>query len=147
MPTLANSIGIDEIMKVLPHRYPFLMVDRVLEYEPGKRAVAIKNISVNEPQFTGHFPGRPIMPGVLIVEALAQVAGIALLKLEEYHGKLALIVGIDGMRFRKPVKPGDQVVMTVEFIKFKGNLGRVKAEACVEGQLVAEGELLFSMVD
>lgn len=140
-------LDIEEIMKILPHRYPFLLVDRVIELVPGSRAVAIKNISANEPQFTGHFPGRPIMPGVLIVEALAQVAGIALLKMEEHHGKLALIVGIDGMRFRKVVKPGDQLILTAELLKIKAAIGRVRVDAKVAGQAVAEGELLFSLVD
>lgn len=147
MPTLAERLEIEQIMQVLPHRYPFLLVDRVIEVNPGKRAVALKNISVNEPQFTGHFPGRPIMPGVLIVEALAQVAGIALLRLEEHHGKLALIVGIDGMRFRRQVKPGDQLILSAELLKAKATLGRVRVEARVEEALVAEGELLFSLVD
>lgn len=147
MPTLAERLEIEQIMQVLPHRYPFLLVDRVIEVTPGKRAVALKNISVNEPQFTGHFPGRPIMPGVLIVEALAQVAGIALLRLEEHHGKLALIVGIDGMRFRRQVKPGDQLILSAELLKAKATIGRVRVEARVEDALVAEGELLFSLVD
>ncbi len=149
MPTLAEAkmLDIEEIMKVLPHRYPFLLVDRILELEPGKKAVALKNVSVNEPQFTGHFPGRPIMPGVLIVEALAQVAGIALLRMEEYHGKLALIVGIDGMRFRRQVRPGDQLILSAELLKAKAAIGRVRVEAKVDNQVVADGELLFSLVD
>lgn len=142
-----KTLDIQDILNILPHRYPFLLVDRVLEVEPGTRAVAIKNVSVNEPQFTGHFPERPLMPGVLIVEALAQVAGIVLLQLEEYHGKLALFAGIDGVRFRRQVQPGDQLVMTAEVIKIKGAICRIKAEARVGEALVTEGELMFALVD
>ncbi|HEY9855161.1 MAG TPA: 3-hydroxyacyl-ACP dehydratase FabZ [Stenomitos sp.] len=143
----AKPLDIQDILAILPHRYPFLLVDRVLEVEPGQRAVAIKNVSVNEPQFTGHFPERPLMPGVLIVEALAQVAGIVLLQLEEYHGKLALFAGIDGVRFRRQVQPGDQLVMTATVMKIKGAICRIKAEARVGDSLVTEGELMFALVD
>lgn len=146
-PTVTKTLDIQDILAILPHRYPFLLVDRVLEVVPGERAVAIKNVSVNEPQFTGHFPERPLMPGVLIVEALAQVAGIVLLQLEQYHGKLALFAGIDGVRFRRQVQPGDQLVMTAEVIKIKGAICRIKAEARVGEQLVTEGELMFALVD
>lgn len=142
-----KPLNIQDILALLPHRYPFLLVDRVLEVVPGERAVAIKNVSVNEPQFTGHFPERPLMPGVLIVEALAQVAGIVLLQLEEYHGKLALFAGIDGVRFRRQVQPGDQLVMKAEVMKIKGNICRIKAEARVGEALVTEGELMFALVD
>jgi 3-hydroxyacyl-[acyl-carrier-protein] dehydratase len=142
-----KTLDINEIMAILPHRFPFLLVDRVLEVVPGERAVAIKNVSVNEPQFTGHFPERPLMPGVLIVEALAQVGGIVLLQLEEHHGKLALFAGIDGVRFRRTVLPGDQLVMKAELIKIRGQIGRVKVEARVGEALVTEGELMFALVD
>lgn len=147
MPETLQGLDIQAIMKILPHRYPFLLVDRVIEVVPGQRAVAIKNVTANEPQFTGHFPGRPVMPGVLIVEALAQVGGIVLLMLEQYHGKLALFAGIDGVRFRRMVQPGDRLVMTAELIKIRGNVGRVRVEAKVDDQLATEGELMFSLVE
>lgn len=146
-PETPKTLDINEIMSILPHRFPFLLVDRVLEVVPGQRAVAIKNVSVNEPQFTGHFPERPLMPGVLIVEALAQVGGIVLLQLEEYHGKLALFAGIDGVRFRRTVQPGDQLIMKAELIKIRGQIGRVKVEARVGEALVTEGELMFALVE
>lgn len=142
-----KTLDIREIMEILPHRFPFLLVDRVLEVVPGERAVAIKNVSANEPQFTGHFPERPLMPGVLIVEALAQVGGIIMLQLEAFHGKVALFAGIDGVRFRRTVSPGDQLVMTAELIKIKGNIGRVRVSARVDTLLVTEGELMFALVE
>lgn len=142
-----KTLDIQDILAILPHRYPFLLVDRVLDVVPGERAVAIKNVSANEPQFTGHFPERPLMPGVLIVEALAQVAGIVLLQLEEYHGKLALFAGIDGVRFRRQVQPGDQLLMKAEVLKIRGGICRIKAEARVGEALVTEGELMFALVD
>ena len=136
-----------EIMRVLPHRYPFLLVDRILEIEAGKRAVGIKNVTANEPQFTGHFPDRPIMPGVLIVEAMAQLGAVLMLQLPNYQDKLALFAGIDDCRFRRVVVPGDTLRMEVEVLKVRGTFGKVKAQATVEGTLVTEGELLFSIVD
>jgi len=114
---------------------------------PGERAVAIKNVTANEPQFTGHFPERPLMPGVLIVEALAQVGGIVLLHLEQYHGRLALFAGIDGVRFRRQVQPGDQLVMTAELLKLRGGIARVKVSARVDQSIVTEGELMFALVE
>jgi len=135
------------LLTVLPHRFPFLLIDRVLELEPGKRAVAIKNVSVNEPQFTGHFPERPLMPGVLLVEAMAQVGGLILLATQEYKGKLAVFAGIDNVRFRRMVVPGDQVVLSAELIKVRAGIGKVRASASVDGRIVADGELLFGLVD
>lgn len=145
--TAPQALDIHEIMAILPHRFPFLLVDRVLECVPGVRATAIKNVSANEPQFTGHFPARPLMPGVLIIEALAQVAGVVLLQIEQYHGKLALFAGIDKVRFRRPVEPGDQLRMEARVLKIRGNLGRIWVEARVDGELVTEGELMFALVD
>lgn len=135
------------IQNILPHRYPFLLVDRIIEMEKGKRAVGIKNVTVNEPFFQGHFPGNPIMPGVLIVEAMAQVGGVAILSLEEYAGKLAVFAGIDGVRFKKQVVPGDVLKMEVELIAIKRGVGKAKAVATVDGKLACQGELMFAIVD
>ncbi len=130
-----------DIMELLPHRYPFLLVDRVVELEPGKRAVGIKLVTANEPQFTGHFPQRPIMPGVLMVEALAQTAGIAVMSLDDYRGKLGLFAGIDGCRFKRLVVPGDTLRLEVTVEKLRGMFGRVRAVASVEGELAVEATL------
>ena len=135
-----------EIQNILPHRYPFLLVDRIEEMEIGKKAIGIKNVSVNEPFFQGHFPGNPIMPGVLIVEAMAQVGGIAILSMEEYKGKLAVFAGIDKLRFRRQVIPGDVLRMEVELIAIKRNIGKAKALALVEGKIACEGELMFAIL-
>ncbi|MCV3215960.1 3-hydroxyacyl-ACP dehydratase FabZ [Plectonema radiosum NIES-515] len=139
---------IEEIQKLLPHRYPFSLVDRIIDYVPEKRAVGIKNVTFNEPQFQGHFPGNPIMPGVLIVEAMAQVGGIVLTQLPELEGGLFLFAGIDKVRFRRQVVPGDQLVMTVELLWVKQRrFGKMQARAEVDGQLAAEGELMFSLAN
>jgi 3-hydroxyacyl-[acyl-carrier-protein] dehydratase len=140
-PTLALPLEAADIMRILPHRYPFLLVDRVVELEPGKRAVALKAVSANEPQFTGHFPGRPIMPGVLMVEALAQAAGIAVLTLDEYRGKIGLFAGIDECRFRRMVVPGDTLRLEVTVEKLRGMFGRVKAVASVGDEVAVEATL------
>lgn len=147
VPVVPESLNIQQILKILPHRFPFLLVDRILEVEPGKRAVGIKNVSVNEPQFTGHFPERPVMPGVLMLEAMAQVSAIILLHYEQHQNKLAVLTGVDDVRFRRIVEPGDQLIMSSELLKVRGNFGRVRAECKVKDQLVAEGELMFSLVD
>jgi 3-hydroxyacyl-[acyl-carrier-protein] dehydratase len=147
-PDVPSILTIAQIQALLPHRYPFLLVDRIIENLPGERAVGIKNVTVNEPFFQGHFPGRPIMPGVLIVEAMAQVGGIVLLQMADLKDKLSLFAGIDKVRFRRPVVPGDQLVMTVELICIKQRrFGKMQARATVDGQLVSEGELMFSLVD
>ncbi|MBD1835048.1 3-hydroxyacyl-ACP dehydratase FabZ [Funiculus sociatus GB2-A5] len=139
---------LEEIHKLLPHRYPFALVDRIIDYVPGKKAVGIKNVSFNEPHFQGHFPGRPIMPGVLIVEAMAQVGGIVLTQLPDIESGLFMFAGIDKVRFRRPVVPGDQLVMTAELLCVKRRrFGKMQARAEVNGQLVTEGELMFSLVD
>lgn len=141
-------LTIEEIQKLLPHRYPFSLVDRIIEYVPGKRAVGIKNVTINEPHFQGHFPGRPIMPGVLIVEAMAQVGGIVLTQMPEIEKGLFMFAGIDKVRFRRPVVPGDQLVMTVELLWVKQRrFGKMQARAEVDGQLATEGEMMFSLVD
>lgn len=134
-----------EIQKILPHRYPFLLVDRIIEMEAGVRAVGIKNVTINEEFFNGHFPDYPVMPGVLIVEALAQVGGVAMLAKEENKGKLALFAGIDKCRFKKQVKPGDQLRLEVEILRLKGSIGKGKGVATVDGELVCEAELMFAI--
>ncbi|MBF2025520.1 MAG: 3-hydroxyacyl-ACP dehydratase FabZ [Oscillatoriales cyanobacterium C42_A2020_001] len=141
-------IPVEEIQKLLPHRYPFALVDRIIEYVPSKRAVGIKNVTFNEPHFQGHFPGRPIMPGVLIIEAMAQVGGVVLTQMADLTGGLFMFAGIDGVRFRRPVVPGDQLIMTVELISVKRRrFGKMQGRAEVDGQLAAEGEFMFSLVD
>ncbi|NLI59307.1 MAG: 3-hydroxyacyl-ACP dehydratase FabZ [Clostridium sp.] len=136
-----------EIQNIIPHRYPFLLIDKIEEVEPGKRAVAIKNVSINEPFFQGHFPKNPIMPGVLIVEALAQTACVAGLMLEENKGKLGVFTGIESMKFRKQVVPGDVLRLEAEFLVFKMGMGKVKVSATVDGQIAAQGEIKFAMID
>ena len=136
-----------EIMKLLPHRYPFLMVDRVVELEPGRRAVGIKNVTINEPIFTGHYPEQPIFPGVLIIEAMAQVGGIALLPAGEdtdNEGKVPLLTGVDKVRFRRPVMPGDQMRIEVTMLRLRGEVGKVAGKVTVDGEAVAEAELMFA---
>lgn len=141
-------MDIQELLTLLPHRYPFLMIDRVLECEPGQRVVAVKCVSVNEPHFQGHFPGQPIFPGVLLTEAFAQVAGIvALTGRPEHRGKAVLLLGLDGVRFRRPITPGDRVVITVVKIFEKRGIWKFDARAEVDGQRVAEGELMATVAD
>ncbi len=140
-------IGVEEIQRVLPHRYPFLLVDRIVEIEPGKRVVGIKNVTYNEPFFQGHFPGNPVMPGVLIIEAMAQVGAYASLNYPEVQGKIAYLAAVDRARFRRPVVPGDQLRIEVELIRMRGNLGRIECRAYVEGKPVADAELTFALVD
>jgi beta-hydroxyacyl-ACP dehydratase FabZ len=134
-----------EIQKIIPHRYPFLLVDRIIELEPMKRAVGIKNVTITEPFFQGHFPGQPVMPGVLILEAMAQVGAVAALYPPENRGKVALFASIDRVKFRKPVVPGDQLQMVAELVKVRGGMGKLWCEAFVDGQVVAEGELMFAL--
>ncbi|MEH2113251.1 3-hydroxyacyl-ACP dehydratase FabZ [Nostoc sp.] len=138
----------EEIQKLLPHRYPFLLVDKIIDYAPGKKAVGVKNVTINEPYFQGHFPGRPLMPGVLIVEAMAQVGGIVLTQMSSVEDRLFVFAGIDKVRFRRQVIPGDQLVMTVELLWVKQRrFGKMQGRAEVDGQLACEGELMFSLVN
>ena len=135
-------------MGLLPHRYPFALVDRLIENDPGKTAVAIKNVTLNEPQFQGHFPDRPLMPGVLIVEAMAQVGGLIVSQMPDCPEGLFVFAGIDSVRFRRPVTPGDQLVISCELLGIKRKrFGKIKGEAKVDGQLVCSGELMFSLVN
>jgi len=134
---------INQIKTMLPHRYPFLLVDRVLELVPGQRLVALKNVTVNESFFNGHFPEKPVMPGVLIIECMAQAAGIVMLSQDEFKGKIPYFTGIDRARFRKTIVPGDQIIIEIEVIRIKGNIGRTKAVAKVDNQIATEAELMF----
>lgn len=134
-----------QIQEIIPHRYPFLLVDRIVELEEGKRAVGIKNVTVNEPFFAGHFPDFPVMPGVLITEALAQVGAVAILHLEENRGKIGFLVGLDGFRFRDQVFPGDTLRLEVEITRLKGSIGKGRAVAKVDDKIVAEGEIMFAL--
>jgi len=141
------TIEADEIERIIPHRHPFLLLDRVIEIEEGKRAVAIKNVTANEWFFEGHFPGKKVMPGVLIVEALAQVAAVTMLKGVEAAGKSPLFGGIENMRFRKPVVPGDQLRLEFTLEKIRGPIGKGQVRATVDGKLAAEGTISFALVD
>lgn len=138
-------LDINEIKNIIPHRYPFLLVDKVVEMEEGTRVVGIKNVSVNEPFFQGHFPDYPVMPGVLIVEALAQVGAIAVLGKEENRGKLGFLAGVDKCRFKRQVKPGDQLKLEVEIIRVKGPIGKGKGIATVDGEIACEAEITFAI--
>ncbi len=136
-------IEINEIKTLLPHRYPFLLVDRVLELIPNQRIVALKNVTANEEFFNGHFPAKPVMPGVLVIESMAQAAGIMMLSKEEHKGKIPYFTGIDNARFRRTVVPGDQLIIEVDVIRVKGSVGKVKAVSKVDNQVAAEAELMF----
>jgi len=140
-------LGPATIRELIPHRYPFLLVDRIEEVEPGVRAVGTKNVTQNEPFFEGHFPDYPVMPGVLIVEAMAQVGAVGVMALEGFRGKLALFAGIDGVRFRRQVIPGDTLRIEVELTRLKGRAGRGKGAVTVDGERVCEAELMFTFAE
>lgn len=147
MTATIETLDINQIKELLPHRYPFLLVDRVTYVEPGHKARGYKNMTANEQFFEGHFPHKPIMPGVLMVEALAQLACIAILLKPEYKGKLGVFTGIDGFKFKNMVTPGDRLDMEVELLKMRGPVGKLRAVAKVDDKLVCEGEISFAMID
>ncbi|MGK7938169.1 MAG: 3-hydroxyacyl-ACP dehydratase FabZ [Xenococcaceae cyanobacterium] len=143
-----QTLTVEEIQQILPHRYPFALVDRILEFTPGEKAVGLKNVTFNEPYFPGHIPNRPLMPGVLMVEAMAQVGGVVLVQLPGMKGKFFAFAGIDKVRFRRPVVPGDQLIMTVELLSLKRNrIAKMQGKGEVDGQLAVQGEMLFSLID
>lgn len=142
-----QELDVIAIQKIIPHRYPFLLIDRVEVIEEGKKAIGTKNVTINEPFFQGHFPDRPIMPGVLIIEAMAQVSGALIMKNETFQNKLAVFLGIDKAKFRKFVVPGDQLKLEVEILRFGGKISVVKGIAKVNEQVVAEAEMMFALTD
>lgn len=144
---METLLTFDEIKKIIPHRYPFLLIDRIIELEDGKKCTGIKQVSGNEPFFQGHFPDYAVMPGVLIVEALAQVGAVAMLKLEENQGKLAMFTGIDKCRFKKQVTPGDTLQLEVEMTRVKGPLGKGVAKATVNGDIACSCEISFAILE
>ena len=146
---METVLDITQILAILPHRFPFLLVDRIIEYEPGKRVVGIKNVTLNEPFFAGHFPGAPVMPGVLIVEAMAQTAGVLMLgNVPDRKNKLVFFTGIDGAKFRRPVVPGDQLRLELTVLKYRPDRYiKLRGQALVDGQLVAEAEISSALVD
>lgn len=143
---MKTAYDIQKIMEFLPHRYPFLLVDRVIELVPGDKIIALKNVTINEPFFQGHFPGQPVMPGVLIIEAMAQVGGLLAYEssLDDKHGRLIYFMGMDKVRFRKPVVPGDQLIFESKIIKMRTKVAKMAGTAFVDSQLVAEAELMAS---
>jgi beta-hydroxyacyl-ACP dehydratase FabZ len=146
---METEFDIQKIMEILPHRYPFLLVDRIIDLIPDDKVVALKNVTINEPFFQGHFPGQPVMPGVLIIEAMAQVGGILAYQTAppENRGRLIYFMGMDKVRFRKMVIPGDQIIFEAKILKFRPKVAKMSGKATVDDQLVAEAELMASFGD
>lgn len=139
-------MNVTEIMEVLPHRFPMLLVDRILELDPGKRAIGLKNVTINESFFQGHYPGMPIMPGVLIIEAMAQAGAVILLTFDQYRGYTPVIGALDDVKFKRQVVPGDTLISTVELLWIKSGIGKIKAVATVDGQMAASMEMTFKLI-
>ena len=137
------QLDLNSIKKIIPHRYPFLLIDRIINFEQGKFIIGIKNVTINEEFFNGHFPDHPVMPGVLIIEALAQTGAVLVLMKPENKGKIAFFAGIDNVRFKRQVVPGDQLKLEIEVIKLKSSVGKCNAKATVDGEVVCQGELMF----
>lgn len=144
---MEHPLNIQDILELLPHRYPLLLVDRVLELQPGEHIIGLKNVTFNEEFFQGHFPGQPVMPGVLIIESMAQVAGLMILSVPEHRGKLAYIGAIENVRFRKPVIPGDTLITEASVVKLRGSIGKVKMTARVGETKVADCEMTFALME
>ena len=142
-----DSVDIQRVMEMIPHRYPFLMIDRILEVEGSQRILGLKNVTVNEAFFQGHYPGDPIMPGVLIIEALAQIGGVLLSQELEHKGKVAVLLSLDKVKFRRPVRPGDQLMLEARTIRLRSSTGHLKGWARVAGELSAEAEIKFILTD
>lgn len=146
--TAELGMDIQQILDFLPHRYPLLLVDRVLEFEAGKRIVGLKNVTINEPFFTGHFPGHPVMPGVLIIEAMAQVGGLLVMReIENIEDKVVYFMSLDGVKWRKPVIPGDQIIFDVEIVQLRGRVCKMRGEARVDGKTAAEATMMATVMD
>lgn len=141
-----QDLSIQRVMQILPHRYPMLLIDRIVELEPLKHAIGYKNLTMNEEFFQGHFPGNPLMPGVMMIEAMAQLGGIMILAAGEYSHMTPYLTGVDKLKFRRPVVPGDRLMMEVNMLRSKRNMGWIEAEARIEDVLVCSGELMFSIV-
>jgi UDP-3-O-[3-hydroxymyristoyl] N-acetylglucosamine deacetylase/3-hydroxyacyl-[acyl-carrier-protein] dehydratase len=142
-----GALDINAVMQILPHRYPFLMVDRIVEFEGDLKATGVKAVTINEPYFQGHFPGHPVMPGVLQLEAMAQVASIVMMRRTENEGKIGYFMSADEVKFRKPVMPGDTLFIECELTSAKKRLGKAACRCLVNGEVVSEGILLFGLVD
>jgi len=147
IPTGEAVMNVNELMKILPHRYPFLLVDRIVGFEGDNKCTGMKNVTINEPFFQGHFPNHPIMPGVLQLEAMAQVASILLLRIPEHQGKMGYFMSADNVKWRRPVLPGDTLIIEAELLKVKRSIGQAKGRCIVNGQVVSEADLMFSLVD